>query len=128
MVTTGIDNALNEGSSLRVAAVSKSFPAPQNPAIRTHALDNVSISIGAAYGGGSSIVAGTGRNCEARMRARRACPIMEHDGESIETISVFRKLARNSHAYRPIGIARVDFEACRAPMPARPLAKSAHNP
>jgi ABC-type nitrate/sulfonate/bicarbonate transport system ATPase subunit len=47
MVATGIDNALNEGSSLRVAAVSKAFLAQHNPAARTHALDNVSISIGA---------------------------------------------------------------------------------
>jgi ABC-type nitrate/sulfonate/bicarbonate transport system ATPase subunit len=40
-------NALTEGSSLRVAAVSKYFPASDNSAERTHALDDVSLSIAA---------------------------------------------------------------------------------
>jgi hypothetical protein len=48
--------------------------------------------------GGRWIVAGTGRNCEARMRARRACRIMEHDGESIETILISANFARSSPA------------------------------
>src|SRR5438094_3608311 len=47
MVNSPAGDLVNEGSSLRVAAVSKFFPAPQNSSVRTHALDNVSISIGA---------------------------------------------------------------------------------
>jgi ABC-type nitrate/sulfonate/bicarbonate transport system ATPase subunit len=46
MVTSTAGNALNEGSSLRVAAVSKFFPA-QNSNAPTHALESVSISVGA---------------------------------------------------------------------------------
>ena len=38
-------HALNEGSSLRVEAVSKSFPKPDDLAARTLALDSVSLSI-----------------------------------------------------------------------------------
>ena len=40
-------HALNEGSSLRVEAVSKSFPKPDDVLARTHALDSVSLSIAA---------------------------------------------------------------------------------
>jgi ABC-type nitrate/sulfonate/bicarbonate transport system ATPase subunit len=39
--------ALNEGSALRVAAISKRFPTPDNPESSTHALDRVSLSIAA---------------------------------------------------------------------------------
>jgi sulfonate transport system ATP-binding protein len=47
VVTHSTPNALTEGSSLRVAAVSKYFPASDNSAERTHALDDVSLSIAA---------------------------------------------------------------------------------
>jgi ABC-type nitrate/sulfonate/bicarbonate transport system ATPase subunit len=40
-------HALNEGSSLRVIEVSKHFPTQDNSASSTHALDQVSLSIGA---------------------------------------------------------------------------------
>ena len=40
--------ALNEGSDLRIVEVSKHFPTPDNPQGRTHALDRVSLSVGAA--------------------------------------------------------------------------------
>jgi ABC-type nitrate/sulfonate/bicarbonate transport system ATPase subunit len=39
--------ALNEGSDLRIVEVSKHFPTPDNPQGRTHALDRVSLSVGA---------------------------------------------------------------------------------
>src|SRR5262245_16685274 len=39
--------ALNEGSALRIVEVSKHFPTPDNPQGRTHALDRVSLSVGA---------------------------------------------------------------------------------
>jgi ABC-type nitrate/sulfonate/bicarbonate transport system ATPase subunit len=37
--------AVHEGSPLRVVSVSKSFPKPDDAAVRTHALDGVSLSI-----------------------------------------------------------------------------------
>ena len=41
-------HALNEGSDLRVVTVSKHFPAADNPAVRTHALDHVSLAVEAS--------------------------------------------------------------------------------
>jgi ABC-type nitrate/sulfonate/bicarbonate transport system ATPase subunit len=40
-------SALNEGSSIRVVEVSKRFPSPDNPAVHTHALDDVSVTVAA---------------------------------------------------------------------------------
>jgi ABC-type nitrate/sulfonate/bicarbonate transport system ATPase subunit len=39
-------HAITEGSSIRVVRVNKDFPAPDNPNIRTQALDDVSLSVG----------------------------------------------------------------------------------
>ena len=47
MVARPTLNTLSEGSSLRVVEVSKHFPAADDSAGRTHALDNVSLSIAA---------------------------------------------------------------------------------
>ena len=47
MVVPAASGALTEGSSLRVEKVSKHFPAPEPFGGRTHALDNVSLSIAA---------------------------------------------------------------------------------
>jgi ABC-type nitrate/sulfonate/bicarbonate transport system ATPase subunit len=47
VVTHFTPSALTEGSSLRVVEVSKHFPASDNSAERTHALDDVSLSIDA---------------------------------------------------------------------------------
>jgi sulfonate transport system ATP-binding protein len=47
VVTPSTNAAPNEGSSLRIADVSKSFPTPDNPAVRTHALDAMSLSVAA---------------------------------------------------------------------------------
>ncbi|MEO8429553.1 MAG: ABC transporter ATP-binding protein [Verrucomicrobiota bacterium] len=47
MVARSETNALTEGSSLRIVEVSKHFPTPDDSAGRTHALDNVSLSVAA---------------------------------------------------------------------------------
>jgi len=47
VVATTATNALNEGSSLRIVEVSKHFPAADASSERTHALDNISLSVAA---------------------------------------------------------------------------------
>ena len=46
-MTAPTANALNEGSSFRVVGVSKHFPSLEQSSASTHALDNISLSIGA---------------------------------------------------------------------------------
>ncbi len=45
MVTTAANNLAPEGASLRIVGVSKDFPAPGSPEVRTRALDAVSLSV-----------------------------------------------------------------------------------
>ncbi len=45
MVTPEAENPAGEGASLRILGVSKDFPAPDNPLVRTLALDDVSLSL-----------------------------------------------------------------------------------
>ena len=47
MVSAIRKDAANEGASLRILEVRKSFPAPNDPNVRTEALDGVSLSVGA---------------------------------------------------------------------------------
>jgi 1H-pyrrole-2-carbonyl-[peptidyl-carrier protein] chlorinase len=47
VVVLSTPGALTDGSSLRVEEVSKHFPTPEDTAGRTHALDNVSLSVAA---------------------------------------------------------------------------------
>ena len=47
MVAAPASHVTAEGSPLRVREVSKSFPTPDNPEVRTHALDAISLSVGA---------------------------------------------------------------------------------
>jgi ABC-type nitrate/sulfonate/bicarbonate transport system ATPase subunit len=47
MVATAANRAVNEGSALRISAVTKDFPAPGNASLRTLALDAVSLSVAA---------------------------------------------------------------------------------
>jgi len=47
MVTAAPRSATTEGSALRVRAVSKEFPSPTDPAVRTLALDAVSLDVAA---------------------------------------------------------------------------------
>jgi ABC-type nitrate/sulfonate/bicarbonate transport system ATPase subunit len=47
MVAVPANEVVTEGSSVRMLNVSKSFPAPDNAAVRTLALDAVSLSVGA---------------------------------------------------------------------------------
>ena len=47
MVTLGTNDSASEGAPLRILGVSKDFAAPDNPEIRTQALDGVSLSVAA---------------------------------------------------------------------------------
>src|SRR5947199_7196789 len=47
MVAASASNAATEGSSLRIESVSKDFPAASNDAVRTTALDGVTLSVAA---------------------------------------------------------------------------------
>jgi len=86
MVTASASSALNEGSSLRVAAVSKSFAA-QNSAVRTRALESVSISI--AAGEFVSLVgpSGCGKSTLLRLIAGLDAPDSGELGVGAENIN-----------------------------------------
>jgi len=45
MVAPGSGHGLREGSSLRLAGITKYFPTPNDPAVRTHVLDGVSLEV-----------------------------------------------------------------------------------
>jgi len=68
-VVAGPINTAGEGSSLRIAGVSKDFPAPGEANVRTHALDSVSLTV--AAGGLVSIVgpSGCGKSTLLRLLA-----------------------------------------------------------
>ena len=58
MVALSAIKPSTEGSSLRIVGVSKRFPAPDNPAVRTQALDSVSLTV--APGEFTSLIGASG--------------------------------------------------------------------